>query len=116
MIQASSLQSQLGEISAFTIATPDPEASLQFYKKIGFRELMRMDFPFPWIQITDDAVLIMLRKADDPYLALTYYVRDIIKVVTDLEDKGIEFIFKPLDSDFVKRYLFQSPDGLNISL
>jgi catechol 2,3-dioxygenase-like lactoylglutathione lyase family enzyme len=116
MIQAGSLQSQLGEISAFTIATPDLETSLQFYQKLGFRELMRMDFPFPWIQITDDAILIMLRKANDPYLALTYYVKDITKVVIELEGRGIEFISKPKESDFVKRYLFQTPDSLNISL
>jgi catechol 2,3-dioxygenase-like lactoylglutathione lyase family enzyme len=107
---------QLGEISAITIATPDLEVSLQFYQKLGFREVMRMDFPFPWIQITDDALLIMLRKAEDPYLALTYYVKDIDKPVADVESKGIQFLSKPKDADFVKRYLFQSPDGLNISL
>ena len=33
-----------------------------------------------------------------------------------MEGKGIQFISKPKDSDFVKRYLFESPDGLNISL
>ena len=107
---------QLGEISALTIASPDLEASLRFYQKLGFRELMRMDFPFPWIQITDDALLIMIRKAEDSYLALTYYVKEIDKIVADVESKGIRFISKPKDSDFVKRYLFQSPDGLNISL
>jgi len=107
---------QLGEISALTIASPDLEISLQFYEKLGFREVMRMDFPFPWIQITDDALLIMLRKDNTPYLALTYYTKEIDKVVTGVESNGIEFISKPKDSDFVKRYLFQSPDGLNISL
>ena len=108
--------SQLGEISALTIASPDLEISLQFYQKLGFREVMRMDFPFPWIQITDDALLIMLRKDNTPYLALTYYTKEIDKVVMGVESNGIEFISKPKDSDFVKRYLFQSPDGLNISL
>ncbi len=107
---------QLGEISALTIASPDLETSLQFYQKLGFREVMRMDFPFPWIQITDDALLIMLRKGEDPYLALTYYVKEIDKVVTDVETRGIQFLSKPKDSDFIKRYLFKSPDGLNISL
>jgi len=106
----------LGEISALTITTPDPEASLQYYQQLGFKELFRMDFPFPWVQITDEALLIMLRKADDPYLALTYYVKEIEKLSAELESKGIQFISKPKDSDPVKRWLFQSPDGLNISL
>jgi len=108
--------SQLGEISALTIASPDLDTSLKFYQKLGFREVMRMDFPFPWIQVTDDALLIMLRKAEESYLALTYYLKEIDKVVVDLESKGVEFVSRPKSSDFVKRYVFQSPDGLNISL
>jgi predicted lactoylglutathione lyase len=106
----------LGEITALTIATPDLENSLQYYQRLGFKEVMRMDFPFPWVQVTDDALLIMLRKDNSPYLALTYYVKDIDKVVAEVESKGIQFTSRPKDSDFVKRYLFQSPDGLNISL
>jgi predicted lactoylglutathione lyase len=106
----------LGDISAFTITSPDLGTSLHFYQKLGFREVMQMDFPFPWIQITDDAILIMLRKDSDPYLALTYYVKQIENVVANLENKGIQFISRPKNSDFVQRYLFQSPDGLNISL
>ena len=116
MIQATLPEPLLGNISALTIATPDLETSLQFYQKLGFKEVMRMDFPFPWIQITDDALLIMLRKADEPYLALTYYSANADKIAADVESRGIQFISKPRDTDMVKRYLFQSPDGLNVSL
>jgi len=116
MTQAKLPEPQLGNVSALTIATPDLETSLQYYQKLGFRELMRMDFPFPWIQITDDALLIMLRKSDDPYLALTYYSAEVEKIAGELENKGIQFISKPKDADMIKRFLFQSPDGLNISL
>ena len=106
----------LGEISAFTISTPDLEKSFEFYKKLGFTEVFRADWPFPWIQITDGALLIMLRKDPKPYIALTYYVKDMDKVVADLESKNIKFTFRPAAADMVKRYVFQSPDGINISL
>ena len=106
----------LGEITAFTITTPDLESSLAVYQMLGFSETYRADWPFPWIQVTDGAILIMLRKDTNPYIALTYYVKDINKVVADLENKGIQFSFRPKDTDMVKRYVFQSPDGLNISL
>ena len=106
----------LGEITAITITSPDLERSFTYWQQLGFKEVMRMDFPFPWIQISDGALLIMLRKDDTPYIALTYYVKDIDKVVADAESNGIVFIQKPKGSDFVKRYLFKSPDGLNISL
>jgi predicted lactoylglutathione lyase len=75
-----------------------------------------MDFPFPWIQITDGALLMMLRKDPKPYIALTYYVKDIDKVVAEVAAAGVTFTQRPKDSDMIKRYLMQSPDGLNISL
>ncbi len=109
-------QPKLGEITAITITTPDLANSLAYWQKLGFSEVLQADFPFPWIQISDGALLIMLRKNDIPYQALTYYVTDIDKVVAELETAGIEFIEKPKADDFVKKYLMQSPDGMNISL
>ena len=106
----------LGEVTAITITSPDPEQSLAWYQKLGFSLVMRADWPFPWIQVSDGVLLIMLRKDPKPYIALTYYVKDIANVTTDLEKKGIKFDHKPKKSDMIKRYLLQSPDGLNISL
>ena len=106
----------LGEVTALTITTPDLEVSLKYYQALGFTELYRAEWPFPWIQISDGVLLIMLRKDPQPYLALTYYVKNVEKVAKELEGKGITFATKPKPKDPVKRYLFLSPDGLNISL
>ena len=106
----------LGKVTAITITSPDLAASLVFYQQLGFSELMRMDFPFPWILISDGALMMMLRQDNTPYLALTYYVKDIAQIAQALEAKGIVFKQKPSDNDFVKRYLFQTPDLFNISL
>lgn len=107
---------KLGDTSAITITTPDLKNSLGFYQKLGFKELFRADFPFPLIQITDGALLMMLRKDNTPYIALTYYVKDIDKLVTELEADGIIFITKPNPTDMIKRGLMKSPDGMNVSL
>ncbi len=106
----------LGEITAITITTPDLDASLKWYQQLGFKEVFRADWPFPWIQITDSALLIMLRKEPKPYIALTYYVKDIDAVVADMRQKGIKFLQEPKPGEMVKRYLMRSPDGLNVSL
>lgn len=106
----------LGDVNAITIATPDLDASLKFYQQLGFKEVLRLDFPFPWIQVSDGALLIMLRKDPKPYLALTYYTKDIEKSAAIVRDAGIRFTFEPKPGDPMKRYIFQSPDGLNISL
>ena len=107
---------KLGDVSAITITAPDLEKSLSFYQKLGFKELYRADMPFPWIQITDGALLIMLRKDNSPYIALTYYVKEIDSLVSDLEADGISFLTKPNAADMIKRCLMRSPDGMNVSL
>jgi catechol 2,3-dioxygenase-like lactoylglutathione lyase family enzyme len=107
---------KLGDVSAITVTTTDLEESLKFYQSLGFSEIWRNDFPFPWIQISDGALLMMLRKDEKPYIALTYYVKELDKVITELEQAGISFIQKPGSSDMIKRYVFQSPDDLNIAL
>ena len=106
----------LGEITALTITTPDLEISLAYYQQLGFKLVMRAEWPFPWIQLSDGVLLIMLRKDPKPYLALTYYVKNIDKVAKCLEKKGVSFVQKPKKTDAVQRYLITSPDGLNISL
>ncbi|MDB5211050.1 MAG: hypothetical protein JWQ30_1877 [Sediminibacterium sp.] len=106
----------LGEVTAITITTPDLDTSSAFYKKLGFDEIMRSDFPFPWIQVSDGALLMMLRKDDKPYIALTYYVKDIEASVKLIEDVGLVFAEIPKPSDFVRKYLLRTPDGANISL
>lgn len=108
----------LGEVTAFTIATANLEESFKYYSQLGFSEVLRFGFPFPWIQVSDGAVLIMLReeKKDIPYIALTYYTKHIDSVVAGLRAKGIKFTFEPKENDMLKRYIFQSPDGFNISI
>ncbi|MBL0102879.1 MAG: hypothetical protein IPP51_03445 [Bacteroidetes bacterium] len=74
-------KAKLGEVTAFTITTTDLEKSLNYYQRLGFSELFRTDFPFPLIQISDGAIMIMLREVQEPYIALTYYVKEIDGVV-----------------------------------
>src|SRR6185312_10743631 len=61
-------------------------------------------------------IQIMLRKDAAPYIALTYYAMNVDGVVADLDEKGIEFAYRAQPTDAIKRYLIQSPDGLNVSL
>lgn len=106
----------LGNITALTIATPDPEKSSAYYQALGFSEVLRADWPFPWIQISDGVLLIMLRRSPRPYIDLSYYVSDMESVVGELQSKGIQFLQTPKKTDLVKRHIILSPDGLNISL
>lgn len=107
---------KLGNIYAVTITSSDLEKSLSFYQKLGFTEVLRSDWPFPLIQISDGAILIMLRQDNSPYIALTYFVNEIDQLVAELEKGGIAFVTKPNPKDMLKRCLMKSPDGMNVSL
>ena len=109
---------KLGNITAMTIKTPDLDRSVDYWSRLGYKELFRAEWPFPWVQMTDGQVLIMLRLDPKPYIALTYYVPpDVLSgVVSDLEVAGINFVSRTKPSDVLQRFVMQSPDGQNISL
>jgi catechol 2,3-dioxygenase-like lactoylglutathione lyase family enzyme len=106
----------MGIVSAITISTSDLDRSVSFYRHLGFAEIMRNNFPSPMVQLTDGALILLLRQDKDPYLALTYFSKNPDKIAEKLEASGIFFLKKPTKTDFIKRYLFQSPDGLNVSI
>ena len=107
---------KLGDVTGITLSTPDLDKSIEFYKKLGFSVSWRIDMPFPLVQLTDGALLLLLRLDTAPYFALSFFVKELERVVSEVEASGIVFFQKPKESDFVKRYLMRSPDGLTISL
>jgi catechol 2,3-dioxygenase-like lactoylglutathione lyase family enzyme len=108
-------QPKLGDVTAITITTADLDKSLAFYNKLGFKEVGRFDFPFPWIQVSDGALLLMLRKESTPAISLTFYVKDMDRVVKEVEAAGIKFAEKK-DLGGIKRNVIISPDGLKVVL
>jgi len=109
-------KAKLGDVNAITITSTDLEKSLKFYQQLGFTELYRADFPFPWIQISDGALLIMLRQDKYPYIALTYYVNNIDNVVADLKQSGISPKSMPTPDKMIQRFLISTDEGHNITL
>ncbi len=106
----------LGDVSACTIVAQDLEASLEYYKLLGFRELHRATFPFAWIQISDGAVLIMLREGTQPYIALTYYVRNMDELVDSLRAKDIVVQAVPTPDKMVQRFVIKTEEEHLLSL
>ncbi len=107
---------KLGDVHAITITSPDLERSLQYYRQLGFTELFRADFPFLWIQISDGALLIMLREDKKPYIAFTYYVKEMDQVVAGLKQDGISLKAMPTPDKMIRRWLISTEEGHNITL
>ncbi len=107
---------KLGDVTAITIASPDLDVSFQYYQTLGFTKVLESDFPFPFIQITDGALLIMIRKDNNPYIALTYYVKEMDELVADLKATGISIKQMPTPDKMIQRYLIVTDEGHNITL
>ncbi len=107
---------KLGDVTAITMSSPDLEKSMKYYQRLGFSLSWQIDMPFPLMQLTDGALLLLLRLEKNPYFALTYFAKEQDKAVAEVEASGIVFSQKPKKDDMVKRYVMQSPDGLNISV
>jgi catechol 2,3-dioxygenase-like lactoylglutathione lyase family enzyme len=107
-------QTKIGEHCAINITTRDIDASFGFWQKFGFTLLFRYDFPFMFI--TDGTVNIMLRKDEQPYIALSYYVPNVKDKVTELEAEGIQFTPLSDPHEMVQRFRSTSPDGINLTL
>jgi catechol 2,3-dioxygenase-like lactoylglutathione lyase family enzyme len=109
-------QPLIGEVFAITMATKDIDTSIHFYKKLGFEVLVHTDFPAKLALISDGAIQIVLRDAKEPYLALTYFVPDSMAVANLLSEKGLTPSTKPSPTDMLKRFTYQSPDGLTLAI
>lgn len=109
-------QSKLGDMACVYVTSSNLDSSVAVYEKLGFPKVASNTFPVPWAQCSDGSLMIMMRKDENPYMGLTYYVNDIDKAVQQLEKDGIVFDQKPKEGAPVKRYFIKSPDGFSIML
>jgi hypothetical protein len=107
-------QSRLGDVASIYVTTADLDSSVALYGKLGFPKVNSNTFPFPWAQVSDGSVLIMMRKDTSHYMGLTYYAMNVEDKVVQLEKDGIVFAQKPKEGDPIKRYYIKTPDGFNI--
>ncbi|MES2629508.1 MAG: hypothetical protein V4616_11120 [Bacteroidota bacterium] len=83
---------KLGRACQITIGSTNVRESYEFYRLLGFRKLAEDRRPFPWIKITDGSIVLLLYQNGDNYLGLTYFDRDMDKIVSQLSDEGIKFV------------------------
>ncbi len=109
-------KTKIGEHYAINITTKNVDESFAFWKQFGFTELFRYDVPFPFMFITDGTINIMLRKDETPYIALSYYINNVVDKVKEFESLGVKFIALSSPTDMIQRFRTTSPDGINLTL
>ena len=92
----------------------DLEAEVQFFQKLGFKLLGRDIVPYPWANLFDGAVRVVLNGDDRDYVGITYFAEDILDQATNLQD--IVFVENNLCIGSENYKTLQDPSGVYIHL
>jgi len=101
----------LGKFLEFSLSTPDIQASLGFYGRLGFSETkVGETWPHPYAVVTDGRIHLGLHQgASEP--TLTFVKPGLFKYWEDLEARGIEFEYRRLGDDTFNEVAWRDPDG-----
>jgi catechol 2,3-dioxygenase-like lactoylglutathione lyase family enzyme len=107
----------LGRFLELSLATPDIQASLDFYVKLGFSQAEVGDaWPHPYAVVTDGRVHLGLHQAEIPAPSMTFVKPDLLKHLGALESLGVEFEFRRLGNDVFNEVGWLDPSGRPIRL
>jgi len=107
----------LGRFLEFSLATPDIQASLDFYVRLGFTSAEVGDaYPHPYAVVTDGRICLGLHQEAMPAPSLTFVRPDLLKHLDGLERRGIEFEFRRLGNDVFNEVGWFDPSGQFVRL
>lgn len=107
----------LGRFLEFSLATPDIQASLDFYTRLGFSQAdVGEAWQHPYAVVTDGRICLGLHQQSLPAPSMTFIKPDLLKYVDGLEELGLEFEFRRLGNDVFNEVGWFDPSGQLIRL
>jgi catechol 2,3-dioxygenase-like lactoylglutathione lyase family enzyme len=107
----------LGRFLEFSLATPDIQASLDFYTKLGFSQAeVGEAWLHPYAVVTDGRICLGLHQEAIPAPSMTFVRPDLLKHLETLEGLGLEFEFRRLGNDAFNEVGWFDPSGQLIRL
>jgi catechol 2,3-dioxygenase-like lactoylglutathione lyase family enzyme len=107
----------LGRFLEFSLATPDIQASLDFYTRLGFSQAEVGDaWVHPYAVVTDGRICLGLHQGAIPAPSMTFVKPDLLKHLESLEELGLEFEFLHLGNDVFNEVGWFDPTGQLVRL
>jgi catechol 2,3-dioxygenase-like lactoylglutathione lyase family enzyme len=107
----------LGRFLEFSVATPDIQASLDFYTKLGFSQAeVGAARQHPYAVVTDGRIYLGLHQQAIPAPSVTFVKPGLLKHLQTLEELGAEFEFRHLGNDVFNEVGWFDPSGQLIRL
>ncbi|HXC08440.1 MAG TPA: hypothetical protein VNV61_05895 [Steroidobacteraceae bacterium] len=107
----------LGRFLEFSLATPDIQASLDFYARLGFSQAeVGEAWQHPYAVVTDGRIYLGLHQQAAPAPCMTFVKPELLKHIDGLEELGLEFEFRRLGNDVFNEVGWLDPSGQLIRL
>jgi catechol 2,3-dioxygenase-like lactoylglutathione lyase family enzyme len=107
----------LGRFLEFSLATPDIQASLDFYTRLGFSQAQVGEaWSHPYAVVTDGRICLGLHQEAIPAPSITFVKPDLLKHLDTLEKQGLKFEFRRLGNDVFNEIGWFDPSGQLIRL
>jgi catechol 2,3-dioxygenase-like lactoylglutathione lyase family enzyme len=107
----------LGRFLEFSLATPDIQASLDFYTRLGFSQAAVGEaWIHPYAVVTDGRICLGLHQEAMPAPSMTFVKPDLLKYLETLEGLGLEMEFRRLGNDVFNEVGWLDPSGQLVRL
>ena len=107
----------LGRFLEFSLATPDIQASLDFYTRLGFSQAAVGEaWVHPYAVVTDGGICLGLHQESIPAPSMTFVKPDLLKYLETLERLGLEMEFRRLGNDVFNELGWFDPSGQLVRL
>ncbi len=107
----------LGQFLEFSLPTPDIQASLEFYLKLGFTEAtVGETWTHPYAVVTDGRICLGLHQNAEMAATLTYVKPGLLQHIRVLESLGVEFEYRRLGNDVFNEIGWADPSGQMVRL
>jgi catechol 2,3-dioxygenase-like lactoylglutathione lyase family enzyme len=107
---------QLGRHVQISMGVPDLAAARQFYDQLGFQLIDQQTEPWPWAQVSDGQILLLLNQDGNLYTGLLYMSPAADEVVAHLETLGVGFIHRQEREDGVLQQVIFGAHNLLVSV
>lgn len=107
---------KLGEASQISVGVRNLQESIKHYEKLGFSRLNGDTDPYPWAQITDGSLLILLNQDGMEYIGLLYFSSKFSEVVGHLKKAGVRFVHESKKDGMLHQVIFATPDNFFLSV
>jgi catechol 2,3-dioxygenase-like lactoylglutathione lyase family enzyme len=107
----------LGRFLEFSLATPDIQASLDFYTRLGFSQAAVGEAWFhPYAVVTDGRICLGLHQEAIPAPSVTFVKPGLLQYLETLEELGLQFEFRRLGNDVFNEIGWFDPSGQLVRL